>query len=49
MLIVECETLYREVYYMTQEQLDAGAFDEAALVVAEALETPDVQTTTKDI
>ena len=39
MIVVECETLYREVYYMTPEQFANKAFDEAEVGIIEAIVT----------
>lgn len=39
---VETETLYREVYWMTQEQFDNKAFDEAEVIITEAIDIPTI-------
>lgn len=42
MVIVECETLYREIYFMSQEELDRKDFSEAEIVLIEACDIPTV-------
>ena len=41
-LLVECETRYREVYSMTQEQYDNKEFEDAEVVMLEAIDIPTI-------